>query len=294
MSVDVSDKFSNLNDHLANAAKVLGRSTDRLKVFGAIYQGKKRVKTQKDLQRATNLTPIRILQLARELAANSIIAPIKVNGLLAYTKDPFYSHHKRAILRLVSDPRKLALFPTKTNSGGTGAMKLVAVNYPRKSFDVTQITIDDFDDFRGVKKIPHGQPHHQVGESWFKAGLKKVIGETGTFTDWGGEKNDLWTTKVHLQGKRLACAFAFKGKGTKGVLTLKKLGKNSDQLPRLFKNDAQVFIVEYCGQVDQSVSELMFSLAVARSVMCQEKIYYCVVDGDDTQRIIKAYAKCFN
>src|SRR2546430_17557594 len=59
MAFEVTDRSSNLNDQLANAAKVLGRSRDRQAVFAAIYNGKRRIKTQEDLRRATNLTNVR-------------------------------------------------------------------------------------------------------------------------------------------------------------------------------------------------------------------------------------------
>jgi len=91
----------------------------------------------------------------------------------------------------------------------------------------------------------------------------------------------------------VACAFAFKGKGKKGVLKPKDFGKNGDQISRLFQMDAQVFVLQYWGQLDQSVYELMRSLAVARSALNQQRVDFGVVDGDDTQRLISAYPKCF-
>lgn len=75
-------------------------------------------------------------------------------------------------------------------------------------------------------------------------GMQQVLGEKGKFQDWGGEGNDLWTTRLRLGGKRRATAFAFKSGGTPGKLTPAKMGRNGDQIQRLFQSPADVFIVQ--------------------------------------------------
>lgn len=47
--VSVTDTLSNINDQMANAARLIGRSKDRQKVFEAIYRGKKQIKTTNTL-----------------------------------------------------------------------------------------------------------------------------------------------------------------------------------------------------------------------------------------------------
>ena len=49
MSFGVTDYRSNPNDQMAHAARVIGRSKHRKKVFSAIYHGKKAEKTVSDL-----------------------------------------------------------------------------------------------------------------------------------------------------------------------------------------------------------------------------------------------------
>src|SRR5437667_12494179 len=75
MAFEVTDRSSNLNDQLANAAKVLGRSRDRRAVFAAIYNGKRRIKTQDDLRGATKLSNVRLLQESGRLVANQLVDP---------------------------------------------------------------------------------------------------------------------------------------------------------------------------------------------------------------------------
>ena len=92
-----------------------------------------------------------------------------------------------------------------------------------------------------MRKVKVNSATKKISEKAFKNGIMKLIGETGNFQDWGGEPNDLYTSKLRHKGKRRAIAFAFKGPGTAGVLTPKKLGKNGDQIQRLFLSPAEIF-----------------------------------------------------
>ncbi len=292
MTTSVTDKFSNFNDNLAHAAKIIGRSKDRRRLFEAIYRGKKAVKTQDELQKATGLRPIRILQEAGTLFANDLIGREKVDGHFAYSKVPFYTHHKGKVLKLASNRETLARLPTKVNPRSTNGGSII-IRVPSRAFSVADITVDGIDNLSKVRRIPQGQQMRPISEDRFKQGVKKAIGEAGKFTDWGGEKNDLFTTKVRIKGKRIPSAFAFKGKGKKGILKPKDFGKNGDQIQRLFQSDAQVFMLQYWNQLDQSIYEQMRSFAIAKSALTGDKIYFGIIDGDDTQRLKIAYPRCF-
>jgi hypothetical protein len=292
MTSNVTDKYSNFNDNLAHAAKVLN-SKHRREVFKAIYRGKKAVKTQDELQKATALSAVRILQETGTLFANDMIGRQKVKGRYVFSKIRFYAQYKNAVLRLAENKKTLAALPTKVKPGGRARGKTVTIKVPSKSYAVSDITVDDIDSFSKVNRIAHGQAMRPIAEQLFKQGVKKVIGQRGKFTDWGGEKNDLFTTNVRLNGKRLPSAFAFKGKGKKGILKPKDFGKNGDQIHRLFQSDARLFMLQYWNQLDQSVYEQMRSFAIAKSAMIGEKIYFGIIDGDDTQRLKLAYPKQF-
>jgi hypothetical protein len=108
-----------------------------------------------------------------------------------------------------------------------------------------------------------------------------------------GEPNDLYTSKIRVHGQRKAMAFAFKGPPTTGKLTPKKLGKNGDQIQRLFNSPADVFIVQYHSQIDESVVEQMKRFAIANSVTENKQVWFGVIDGDDTNRLISAFPKQF-
>lgn len=90
----------------------------------------------------------------------------------------------------------------------------------------------------------------------------------------------------------MCAAFALKGKATKGTLTPKMMGKNGDQISRLFGSSAQMFLVVYHGKIDESVVQQLAVFSIAKAIS-GVAIYYCVIDGDDVNRLIQAYRKCF-
>lgn len=293
MSNIVSDVSGNRNDKIANAAKVLGRSMARKEVFLAIYNGKKRIKSVQDIIKLSGIkSNIRILQEAKKLVNEDLVRQIKLTTGTVYEKIDFYTHHRTKILQLANNKVKLNEFPTKINPQTQN--QVVKISIPKKMVNHQQITVDDIDSFSKVKKIALGSSISKpLAESKIKSGFQKVIGDKGKFTDWGGEINDLYTSRVIVKGKRKSTAIAFKGKATKGILTPKKLGKNGDQIQRLFRSTAEIFIIQYQGPIDQSVLEQMQSFAISKSYTEGNKIYYGIIDGQDTARLLQAYSKQF-
>jgi hypothetical protein len=206
VSIEVTDVRSNPQDQITHAARVIGRSKDCRKVFCAIYQGKRRIKTISEIVNLTSLRRIRVLQEAGKLCNNRIVRKAKVGNQLAYEKDPFYSQNKDSILRLAGNKEALEKYPTKTNPK-LGNIAVTVVTLPEKMIDVEKITIDDIDSFANVKGITWTQSPRPVDERKFKEGLQKVIGEQGAFQDWGGEINDLFSTRLVIKGERKNAAF---------------------------------------------------------------------------------------
>jgi hypothetical protein len=293
MTLSVSDSRSNPKDQIEHAVEVLGHAKQRIAVFNAIYRGKKRIKTVNEIAQATGLKRIRVLQEAKFLADNLIIKPIPIAGLLAYEKDPFYSAQKKKILRYVQDPVAFSSMPTKTRPQIAG-QRNATIQIPKVRIRARLITIDDIDSFGRVARI-HSEPENylKMQESRFKNGIARILGEGGRFKDWGGERNDLYTTRVRISGRCMPTAFAFKGKGTRGILTPKKMGKNGDQIQRLFKTPASVFIVQYWGQVHESIVEQMAEFAKAKSAIEGSLVLYGIMDGDDSYRLLEAYPRAF-
>jgi len=293
MVIETSDVRSSANEQIAHAAKVIGRSHVRREVFKEIHRGKKRVKTIDEIEEKIKLDRIRILQEANYLHNQRIINKININGKLAYERDDFYFQNKRKILKLAENKDALEKFPTKRNP----QLPKITIKLPviQKSINIQRITVDDIDSFKGVNKIELAPKtkYIPIKEKDFKTGLQKIIGEEGVFNDWGGENDDLYSTRLIINGKRLNASFGFKGRGTKGKLTPKKMGTQGDQIQRLFRTTADVFIIQYWHQIGESILEQMESFAIAKSVLNNKEIYYGIIDGQDTIRLLLAYPEFY-
>jgi len=291
MTLSVSDVRSNPQDQIAFAASVIGRSRDRARVFDEIHRGRSRVKDVSRIARSTGLSRKRVLEEAKRLVHKQIVKQTKRDGDIAYERDGFYYANKRKILRLARDPVKLRQFPTKHSP----RLQAVTVKFsvPRVLVKAQLVTVDDIDSFKKIRKIRKAQASLSIREAVFKSGVQRIIGEPGRFTDWGGETSDLFTTRVQLNGRRVAAAFAFKGRGTRGLLTPARLGKNGDQIQRLFTEDATLFLVQYNEQIAGSVVQQMSAFAQAKSLSTGRKIFYGVVDGSDSARLVTAYPNAF-
>jgi hypothetical protein len=292
MTQSVTDISANRQEKIANAAKVIGRSDNCLEVFSIIYRGKQKIKTINDILSCSTILKTRksVLREGKKLASEDIVKQQgrKLNGDTAYEKLDFYTKNKAKIISLVKDKKKLEKFPTKDNP--QLRVQTINVRLPKKFVNIKQISIDDIDSFSKVKKVKSGEiaPHY---EKDVKDLIKSILGELGKFTDWGGEPNDLYSSRMKFGKKRVSVAFALKGRGTSGILTTKKMGKNGDQLQRLFKSPASIFLVQYNSQIGESVIDQMKSLAEAKSAIEMTTVYFGVIDGNDTSRLIKAYSK---
>lgn len=198
------------------------------------------------------------------------------------------------MLSLVDNPEGKRKYPTKQEPTITGqpVIKIRTGSFKPK---YTLITIDDIFSFSKVKKInsPTNINFDKLPEEEIKEGFRKILRQEGRFKDWGGEINDLYTGKLKIAKSRKAAAFAFKGKATKGKLVPRKMGKNGDQIQRLFLSPAEVFFVVYPREIDQSIVAQMAACAAAKA-LSGTTVYYCVIGGDDFTRLYQAYSDKFH
>lgn len=295
MPTAVSDARSNANDQIAHAARAIGRSENRRAVFAYVSSGKRKVKSVIEIAEATGMTEKQVLMAGKALVANQILGQTKERGRVAYEKDTFYSQHKRAILKYAANPQNLAKLPTKTNpQARANGAATVNVKVVSKAFDIRRVTVEDIAPKTAAVEA-RSVSHVKMPERDFKEGLNLVIDEPRQFKDWGGEKNDVFTTQMKVKSTRRTAAIAFKGPGQRGRLTPAKLGKNGDQIQRLFETgSADVFIQQFWADVEQSVHDLIHTQALAESVKRGGKtVWYGVLDGIDSARMIAAYPDAF-
>jgi hypothetical protein len=286
-SLPVTDLLSNWNDQMKNAARIVGRSKHRQAIFATVYRGQKQVKTIQEIMKTTRLSQVHVLTEGGKMAG---LLFDKVPG--GYKKKPDFAARYTTILELARNKQKLERLPTKTSPHVKGSAKF-SVTFPRSGQNARFISIDVIDSFSRVRSQGLSQRMIKpLPEKKLKGGFLKIIGEQGSFKDWGGEKSDLYTTKLRIGGSRMRAAIAFKGKATKGKLVPSKMGKNGDQINRLFDEPAQVFLVVYCGQIDSSIISQMQAFAIGTAITGR-RVYYGVVDGSDITRLASAYPDAF-
>jgi hypothetical protein len=295
--ITVSDTRSNAPEQIAHAAKTIGRSPHKAAVFRAVYHGKKKQKTIDEVVkdegvRAEGMSRKRVLEEAAKLAGHDLFGKKREKGTVMYEPYSFLAANKHKIFSLARNRAKLEAFPTKRNPKGNAGT--VTIKLPRQRVRVKHVTIDDIDSFSAVRKKKVKETKLAgMSEKEFKEGVKRIIGEKGEFLDWGGEKNDLLSTRLVYKGKRRRAAFAFKGPGKAGTLTPGKMGKNGDQIQRLFDTVADFYFLQYWNQIAESVPEQIDWLAKAHSVAHDREIFYGIIDGADSARLVNAYPKNF-
>jgi len=116
MTIRVTDSLSNAPEHIVEAAKAIGRSDYKLKIFKAVYHHKRREKSLTEIAALTGLTKMQILQAGGALRKSGIIGQGKKAGETSYEQIEFFQHNKAKIIRLVNDPSKIADVATKRNT----------------------------------------------------------------------------------------------------------------------------------------------------------------------------------
>jgi hypothetical protein len=160
-----------------------------------------------------------------------------------------------------------------------------------------RIYIDNIDTFKKVQDVTLDDITDLINESG-RIDVKEDVVQTAIEQiakvalkkhDWSGEENDLYTANIELLGKRTPTAFLLKGRGTKNKqLQIANCGQNGDQIVRLFKSPANLFIVQYVGEI----SEHLITDVEGKSQLLRSKgdiVSYCIINGQDTARLLRAY-----
>lgn len=302
MVLNVSDSSSHRRDQIANLGELLVNAPSRQALVRAVYFGKKRVKSVKELAATLSAqigetTPKRVTEIGKPLVNRAFLQErIVENGrkTTAYAKFDNRQLDVKEALKQANNKRRREEYHTKSNPKMKAVSHTVRIKIafvPK----VESISVDDVKEFSKVKAVESVLQEltpPRLPESIIKKGLVKLLGEELDAKDWGGELNDVFTTRVTVGGKRRRAAFALKGPAKKGPLVPKMMGKNGDQVQRLFSSPAQVFFVQYEGPIRESIVDLMARLASAKAVT-EREVFYGVIDQADTYRLRIAYAQAF-
>ena len=72
------------------------------------------------------------------------------------------------------------------------------------------------------------------------------------------------------------------------------MGKNGDQIQRLIKCPADVFLIQYWAEIGDAILEQLERFAQLKSYLEDRDIRYGVIDGVDSTRLMLAYPKAFS
>ncbi len=126
-----------------------------------------------------------------------------------------------------------------------------------------------------------------IPETEIKNAFAEIVGEVFVPKDWGGEHSDLLSTQLSIEGCQFATAFAFKGPAKFKPLNVADLGKNGDQISRLFGEPADFVVLQHCHSITTAVRSHMRAFAT----QFHQLRLFCLIDGADTVRILKAHTK---
>jgi hypothetical protein len=124
----------------------------------------------------------------------------------------------------------------------------------------------------------------RVPEDTVKRAFAGLIGESYVPKDWGGERSDLYTSRVFARGRQVSAAWLFKGPGYPRAMDVKALGKNGDQIDRLFTEPAELLVLQHCHQIKPSVVGMMDSYAHD----ARRPRSYMIIDGGDTGLVLRS------
>lgn len=197
--------------------------------------------------------------------------------------------------KIISTPQEAALYNLSVNlrdemkEAFNSILKQLKLARPKIS-DKLELFIDDIDSFSKVVNISRLMVKESItSEDSVQIKFEEILGEPWHRKDWGGESCDLYTSNLRIKGKRYRAAFLLKGSGTKGKLTIAKCGKNGDQIQRLFKCTADIFVIQHISEIDEAVIEEARQKTMAIRLK-NSKARFCIIDGLDTQRLIQAYS----
>lgn len=159
-------------------------------------------------------------------------------------------------------------------------------------WDQYEVFPEDIKEFSRIKEVEVTTPTEWVKvmeslpESEVKTKIAEILGDL-TKKDWGGEQNDHYSSSLTLGESRTTGAFLLKGPAKFEEMQPRHLGKNADQIYRLAACPANLLIVQHCHDIGESVRATLRAFAVTP----HDPRYYCLLDGKDTYRLLKAYGK---
>ena len=155
-----------------------------------------------------------------------------------------------------------------------------------------EILPEDIDQFSRMRDVEVGSADEwmdairAVQEAAVKEAIATLLSEPSK-KDWGGESDDHFSGNVSVRGRRRSAAFLLKGPSKFREMTLDMCGKRADQIHRMVDSGADVCVVQHSHLIGATVRRTLRNETV-RPGGSRRK--YCLIDGQATYRILKAYS----
>jgi hypothetical protein len=121
-------------------------------------------------------------------------------------------------------------------------------------------------------------------EDLVKHAIASLLGEPFVPKDWGGERSDLYSSRMFVHGSQVSSAWLLKGPGARGPMTVRSLGSRGDQIVRLFSEPADVLVLQHYREITTPVISMM----EAHAHDSRNPRRFMILDGADTARILRA------
>jgi len=141
-----------------------------------------------------------------------------------------------------------------------------------------EVSISDSDEWSNVMR--------SLSEREVKRCLCAILGDLPKL-DWAGEQDDHFAASLHLGGQQITAAFLLKGPAMFREMTPDLLGSRADQVYRLACTPAQILVVQHCHHIGEAVRATLRAFAVTP----HNPRHYCLIDGKETYKILKAYGQ---
>lgn len=157
-------------------------------------------------------------------------------------------------------------------------------------YDYGEIVPEDIEQFTKMKGVTAADATEwmsvmaTVPEQHVKTSIAQLLNEP-IKADWGGEENDHFSANVMIAGRVQTAAFLLKGPTNFREMTPAMCGKNGDQIYRLSNSGADISVVQHSHLIGSAVRETVRAFIVQPG----RSRKFCIIDGQATYRLLKAY-----
>lgn len=156
--------------------------------------------------------------------------------------------------------------------------------------DHGEVLAEDIEEFSRLKAVKVTNADQwmdvmrNIPEEHVKRSIAKLLTEP-VKADWGGEENDHYSANATVAGRRRTVAFLLKGPTNFREMTPAMCGKNGDQVYRLTRAVADIYVVQHSHLIGAAVREELHSMVSTPGRSSK----FCLMDGQTTYRLLAAY-----